>query len=156
MSKVWGVFALWAGLLMISVVSRGSGTDPRCHRSTEGTEFWFGFMEGRNTIDHYVELTVSSRVGANFQLFIGKSPLPYNNQTYSVLPNSALQLRIPFSEVEPTGSERILPLGLHLISDQPVNLYLLNRDRNSSDVAVMYPVGSLGTDHYAMCYTPPC
>ena len=154
MSKVWGVFALWAGLLMISVVSRGMGTDPRCYRSTEGTEFWFGFMEGRNTIDHYVALTVSSRVGANFQLFIGDSPLPYNNETFSVLPNSARQLRIPFSEVEPKGSEKILPLGLHLISDQPVNLYLLNRDRNSSDVAVMYPVGSLGTDHYAMCYTP--
>lgn len=145
--------AIW-GLLLVGMVAGGDDLDPRCQKSTEGTEFWFGFMEGRNTNSHYVEITVSSRVGANFQIFIGNSPAPYNNQSFTVPPNDALQLRIPYNLVEPVGSEKVLPLGLHLVASDPVNVYCLNRDRNSSDVAVMYPVQSLGTEHLVMCYTP--
>ena len=50
------------------------------------------------------------------------------------------------------GSEKVLPLGLHLVASDPVNGYCLNHDNNSSDVAVMYPVQSLGTEYFTMCY----
>lgn len=138
---------LWSGLW-----SGGQQMDPRCHRSTEGTEFWFGFMEGRNTYEHYVEITVSTREGATFSISIGQSGTPVYTNTIG--PNSSDQIRLPYKDVEPALSEQVLNMGLHLVSDKPVNVYCLNRDRNSSDVAVMYPVESLGTEYFTMCYTP--
>lgn len=141
-------------LILVTLVAGGDNLDPRCQKSTEGTEFWFGFMEGRNTNNHYVEITVSSRVGATFQIFIGNSSTPYNNQSFTVPSNNAIQLRIPYNLVEPVGSEKVLPLGLHLVASDPVNVYCLNHDNNSSDVAVMYPVQSLGTEYFTMCYKP--
>jgi len=138
--------------LLAALAAGGNNRDLKCHRSTEGTEFWFGFMEGRNTFDHYVEITVSSREGATFSIYIGQSDTPV--YTHTIGANSSDQIRLPYKDVEPTLSEQVLNLGLHLVSDKPVNVYCLNRDRNSSDVAVMYPVESLGTEYYTMCYTP--
>ena len=54
--------------LCFFVNSSGDGIDPNCQRSTEGTEFWFGFMEGRSSSkNHYTEITVTSRLDATFQ-----------------------------------------------------------------------------------------
>ncbi|MCA1761058.1 MAG: IgGFc-binding protein, partial [Bacteroidales bacterium] len=55
---------------------------------------------------------------------------------------------------EATGSEEIQDKGIHLTSVKPVNVYALNWSQNSADVAVIYPVGSLGTEYFAMCYYP--
>ncbi len=141
--------------ILVMAGSRAGAIDPRCSRSTEGTEFWFSFMEGRSSSNnHYVEITVTSRVGASFNLYIGNSAVPFNSQPLTVNANGTYQLRIPFAMVEPEGSEQVLPLGLHLVADNLVNLYALNHDNNSSDVAVIYPVESLGTAYFAMCYTP--
>ncbi len=148
----------WYRLFLIVVFTltgfggEGQIPDPKCRRSTEGTEFWFGFMEGRNTYEHYVEVTVSSREGATFSLYIGQSATPVYTNTIG--PNKSDQIRLNYRDVEPTKSEQVLPLGLHLVSDKPVNVYTLNRDRNSSDVAVMYPLESLGNEYFTMCYTP--
>jgi PKD repeat protein len=110
-------------------------------------------MQGRNSSNnHYVEITVTSREGANFSIFVGKSKTAVF--TGSVGANSTTAVSIPYSLVEPTISEQILEKGIHLVSDKPVNVYALNHDNNSSDVAVMYPVESLGKEYYAMCYTP--
>jgi PKD repeat protein len=143
-------------LLVIGIVwshpGNGQIIDTKCHRSTEGKEFWFGFMQGRNTSNHYVEITITSREGANFSIFIGKSKTAIFSG--SVGANSTTPVSIPYALVEPTVSEAIMELGIHLVSDKPVNVYALNHDNNSSDVAVMYPIESLGKEYFTMCYTP--
>ena len=141
--------------LFFFVNSSGDGIDPNCQRSTEGTEFWFGFMEGRSSSkNHYTEITVTSRLDATFSVYIGGSQDPYDDRSFFVPANGSEQLRIPFELVEPTSSEELLPMGIRLVSDNPVNVYALNHDDNSSDVAVIYPVGSLGTEYLTMCYKP--
>lgn len=131
-----------------------NGEDEKCHRSTEGTDFWFGFMEGRNDNNnvHYIEITVTAREETKFSIFFGKSVVAYETKTVSA--NSSVQIRIPLNLAEATGSETIQDRGIHLVAEKPVNVYALNWDRNSADVAVMYPIESLGKEYFTMCYTP--
>lgn len=131
----------------------GQTGDPRCHRSTEGKEFWFGFMEGRNNSGNkYLEITVTAREGAGFSIYIGKSATAF--YTGNVQANNSVQVRIPKNLAEPTGSETIQEKGIRLVADKPVNVYALNWDMNSADVAVIYPSESIGTEYFAMCFEP--
>ena len=143
------VVLFWASSMMVS------GQDAKCHRSTEGTDFWFGFMEGRNYNYnlHYIEITVTARETTSFDIFIGKSTTPYKDNVI-VNANSSVRIQIPLDLAEATGSETIQERGIHLVSEGLVNLYALNWDRNSADVAVIYPVESLGNQYLTMCYTP--
>jgi len=128
--------------------------DSKCHRSTEGREFWFGFMEGRNNNGnvHYIEITVTAREATSFSVYIGKSAVAFETRT--VAANSSTQIKLPLNLAEATGSEIIQERGIHVVAEKPVNVYALNWDRNSADVAVMYPVESLGDEYFTMCYSP--
>lgn len=127
--------------------------DDKCHKATEGTNFWFGFMESRNYhSSHYVEVTVTAREAADFTLRVGLGAS--FGGPYHVDANSSLQVKIPWALVEATGSETIQQKAIHLESSSPVNVYALNWDNNSSDVAVIFPIESLGNEHFAVCYEP--
>ncbi len=148
------LLAVLLSMYLIPARSADFSGDEKCRRSTEGKEFWFGYMQGRNSSNHYVELTVTAREAATFSIYVGKSTTPVvANQTLGS--NQWFQFQWPtYNMVEPTVSESVLPLGIHLVSDNPVNVYTLNHDNNSSDVAVMYPVESLGSEYFTMCYKP--
>lgn len=125
-----------------------------CQKSTEGTDFWFGFMESRNYhTAHFLEVTVTARETTTFQIFTGTNEEPLNDQQ-TVQANNSVQIIIPWEKVEAIGSEEIQDKGIRLKSQKPVNVYALNWDRNSADVAVIYPIGSLGMEYFAMCYHP--
>ncbi len=128
--------------------------DDVCRKSTEGKDFWFGFMESRNyNPDHYLEITVTAREATNFTISVGPDEIPFKGP-YFVDSNSSTQVKIPWELVETIGSEQIQDKGIHLVSEKPVNVYALNWDQNSADVAVIYPIESLGFEHFAMCYYP--
>jgi gliding motility-associated-like protein len=134
-----------------------SQTADPCKKSTEGTDFWFGFLEGRwdrkGGRDHYVEITVTAREATTFTIKIGHDETPFG-ATRNVAANDKIRILIPYELVEPRGSEKIENKGIHLVSEKPVNVYALNYDKNSADVAVIYPVNSLGKEYFAVCYTP--
>lgn len=127
-----------------------------CHKSTEGTEFWFGFMENRifRAEFHAVLVTVSSRQSTNFKITVGPPDSPVYNREYSVSADSALTVEIPWGIAETFGSETISNTGIHLTSDGPVSVYATNWDPNSTDNSVIYPVANLGNEYFAMCYDP--
>jgi PKD repeat protein len=142
--------------LILTFLTRGltgQTTDPRCQRSTEGTEFWFGFMQGRNNSGNkYLEITITAREAASFTIYIGKSGIAFASG--SVAANGSEMIRIPKQLGEPVGSETIEAKAIRLVSNRPVNVYALNWDANSADVAVIYPVESLGREYFAMCAEP--
>jgi len=125
-----------------------------CRKTTEGKDFWFGFMESRNYHDqHFVEITVTARESTTFRIFTGKEEKPFND-VYNVQANTSVRIKIPWELVEATGSEVVQNRGIRLVSEKPVNVYALNWDRNSADVAVIYPVESIGNEYFAVCYDP--
>jgi len=131
----------------------GFGQNESCRKTTEGTEFWFGFMEGRNyQVGHYCEVTLSSSFSCNYKIYIGKSVNPSYSGT--VAPNIPVKVKVDWTQVEATGSENIQEKAIHLVSDQPLNVYALNWSPNSSEVAMIFPVKSLGNEYYTMCYYP--
>lgn len=130
-----------------------------CVKSTEGKEFWFGFMENRLGFscltpipENYLEVTVTSRFNCQFTITRGKtSALVVSDVLQPGIPK---KIRINKAEAEPFGSENIEDKALHLVSDQPLNLYALNFGYNSVDVAVVFPVEALGNEYFAICYEP--
>ncbi|MBN1820036.1 MAG: IgGFc-binding protein, partial [Prolixibacteraceae bacterium] len=125
-----------------------------CHTSTEGTDFWFGFMQGRDLKNiHFLEIVVTAREATTFTITYGPGETEFGGirQVGSDVPT---RIVIPWELVEHFTSEIIENKGIHLKSVKPVNVYALNWDQNSNDVAVIYPIKSLGTEYYAMCYTP--
>jgi len=147
--RILSIFIVFT-FLILSV----SAQENQCRKSTEGTDFWLGFMENRDgSEERFVEITVTSRVTTNFQIFIGPEQTPFQG-TFTVDANDSRQVKIPWELAETLGSEEPQDKGIHLVSEEPVNVYALNWDINSADVAVIYPVGSLGTEYFAMCYYP--
>ena len=139
-------------LLFSNILSGFGQTDP-CHKSTEGKDFWFGFLENRTyTTGHYLDITVTSIYTCKFKIYIGKSTTPF--ATGVVTPNTPVRIPVEWRIVEPLGSESIQEKGIHLQSDSLLNVYAMNWSINSSDAAVIFPTDALGTEYYAMCYTP--
>lgn len=139
-------------VLFFSAMS-GFGQADKCNKSTEGKDFWFGFMESRHhqaPLGHQTEITITSIYTCNYEIFIGKTF--YTRGT--IYPNFPLQIPIDWQQVEVIGSENIERKAIHLISDQPLNVYALNWSNASSDVALIFPTESLGNEYYAICYTP--
>lgn len=141
--------------IIFSLALKGSfAQENSCIKSTEGTDFWFGFMESRHyQEDHFLEVTVTARETTTFQITYGRDEIPING-IYQVQANSSKQVEIPWEKLEAIGSESIENKGIHLTSEKPVNVYALNWSLNSADVAAIYPVPSLGKDYFAMCYYP--
>ncbi|HWR99162.1 MAG TPA: IgGFc-binding protein, partial [Prolixibacteraceae bacterium] len=128
-----------------------------CIKSTEGKEFWFGFMENRITNNpfyppNYLEITITSRFTCEYTITVGKLAVPVAAGTLQ--PNVPKKIPINRLLAEPYGSEYIEGKALHLVSDQPLNLYAMNWSYNSSDAAVIFPVDALGNEYFAMCYEP--
>ena len=127
-------------------------SDP-CHYSTEGKDFWFGIMENRvSGATHYIEITISSRIGAQVTVTFGPTETLIGN--YTIGANSSQSVPIDYTLLEPAGSETVENKGIHVVATNSVNVYALNYRTRSSDVAVIYPTESLGKDYFAMCYTP--
>ena len=130
-----------------------------CVKSTEGKEFWFGFLENRPGINcvapflaNYLEVTVTSRYNCQFTITIGKAASPVITDVLQ--PNIPKKFRLDRTLAEPSGSENIEAKAVHLVSDQPLNLYAMNYGLNSADAAVIFPIEALGQEYYAICYEP--
>jgi PKD repeat protein len=128
-------------------------TENPCHKTTEGLDFWFAFMENRNyNLNHFVEITMTSPFACNYELRIGKSNTIVKSGT--IIPDNPVRIKLDWNLVEATGSESVQDRAIHLTSDKPMNVYALNYDRNSADVALIFPTNALGNEYYAACYTP--
>ncbi len=146
-------------LLKLTMFLMAQGPSDVCVKSTEGKDFWFGFMENRPGFscglplpENYLEVTVTSRYNCQFTITVGKAATIL--VTDVLQPNVPKKFRIDRSKAEPLGSETIEDKALHLLSDQPLNLYAMNYGYNSADAAVIFPVEALGNEYYAICYEP--
>jgi len=140
-------FLLFSGLLHAQTPSN------TCIKSTEGKDFWFGFMESRHhQAGHYLEITLTSIYTCHFSIYFGKSTTPYT--TGSIQPNVPYRWQPPWSIIEPIGSENIEQKAIHIVSDQPLNIFAMNWSPSSADAAVIFPVDAIGNEYYAMCYEP--
>ncbi len=100
MTRYW--LTLLLSLSLSAILDAQSNTNA-CIKSTEGKDFWFGFMESRHhQSGHYLELTMASTYTCHFNLYVGKSTTPFISGTLT--PNSPFRFQPYWPTIEPIGS----------------------------------------------------
>jgi len=123
-------------MLLLSAFSANAQT------TTEGTEFWFGFMENlQGTEQVFLEVYMSAKTEANVSITSQNL-----DEQFTIDPGNTVRITVPF-DVMAIG-EGAFDLGVHVVSDEPISVYQLNKRRFSADAAVMIPVSSLGREYY--------
>lgn len=118
--------------------------------TTEGREFWLGFMEnqdGNVQLEIYLSAKEETKVRIN-------APLNSFDLEVDVVPGESSIVQIPTGTFMPT-EEGIFPIGLHVTSDKPISVYALNKRSFSADAAVILPINALGKEYYVTAHYEP-
>lgn len=117
-------------------------------QSNEGNNFWFGFMEHRDINTNTKVAMITSKYHTS-----GTINISHQNwsQPFSVAANSVKLINLPpYTEV--LGSETIDDVGVQVISQQPVSVYIHQYHDYRSEATVVLPTTSLGNEHFIMTY----
>ncbi|WP_338770336.1 gliding motility-associated C-terminal domain-containing protein (plasmid) [Bernardetia sp. ABR2-2B] len=121
----------------------------QCELTTEGKEFWVGFLEnyagfGIKTL----ELRITSSVATNCRVYTQGGTTLF--ATVSIAANTSTSIVItPYSSYSFTD-QQVLLQGIYVEADDNVSVYALHTSESSSDATVIYPVNTLGKKHYAL------
>lgn len=118
--------------------------------TTEGTDFWFGFMENNEASLIELQVYVSAKENAEVNLTDISGSF---NENVSVPANSAVLIEVPTSLMPQIEGKS--ETGLHLTSDVNVSVYILNQRQFSADAAVIMPTSTLGKEYWVMAHKEP-
>ncbi len=120
--------------------------------TTEGREFWLGFMENEsNGAVVELELYISAKEASEVTV---EAPLGNFSLTVNVTPGVSQVVQVPTGTFMPT-EEGVFDIGLLVTSDNPVSLYALNKRSFSADAAVILPIQALGKEYYVTAHVEP-
>ncbi len=119
-------------------------------QSTEGREFWLGFMENYEDTVSLRELSVFISAANATK---GKIYIPYLNREteFTVAKDSTYKLTLPYDMMN-KGSGRISNKSVHIVSEGDINVFALNYKKQTSDAALIYPVEALGKEYLSVAY----
>ncbi|MDH5602694.1 MAG: gliding motility-associated C-terminal domain-containing protein [Cyclobacteriaceae bacterium] len=117
--------------------------------TTEGREFWFGFMENHFTSEINLEVYISAP-----QPTSGSIEMPYFgwSMEFYVSSDTSIQISVPLASGMPNGSEKIENRGIHILTEKNVSVYALNKRIYSADATVILPVEALGKSYRVISY----
>jgi gliding motility-associated-like protein len=135
-------------LLLGSTYSNGQGL------STEGQDFWIGFMDNwlqdpNNPI--ITEVYISADSATTGLLTVPGNPA-FTPAHFTVKANSTIKLTLNTSQVQPVGSGNIEKKAIHVTTDQDVSVYAMNKRQFSADMSGILPTFSLGNEYYIMSH----
>uniref|UniRef100_UPI004047F5FE T9SS type B sorting domain-containing protein n=2 Tax=Roseivirga sp. TaxID=1964215 RepID=UPI004047F5FE len=136
------------GLICLGFSAQGQVT-------TEGKEFWVGFMpnnDGPGAGQSSLEIFITSKTVANVQIFIYT-----DNRTIPITVNPSITHREiisiansnPYAAISSGTAER---KAIRVTSDENISVYAFNNRSRSADATVVLPLSSLGTKYYASAY----
>ncbi|MDW8273005.1 MAG: hypothetical protein RMJ53_02115, partial [Chitinophagales bacterium] len=118
--------------------------------TTEGKEFWFGFME--NTLGSPPDtlvVSMSSRFNATATVSI---PLAGWSQSVTIPANTSVTVGIPRDLAMASGCGAILPRGCRIQANEKISAYALNFQSYSADATLLIPNNTLGDKYYLNTY----
>jgi gliding motility-associated-like protein len=116
--------------------------------TTEGKDFWFGFMH--NDAASSIEVYISAKEAA---LVTIEAPLTGFVTQVSVAASSSVKVILPLSLMPITEGKQ--SLGIHVISTTDISLYTLNKRIFSADAAVILPTPILGQEYFVIAHKEP-
>lgn len=131
-----------------------AGISAWAQNSTQGTEFWFSFMEngykvngGNNWVETQVMISAKRACSGTIA-----NPRTSWQTTFSVGNEGTVMIDIPESAgYHELGSDEVHNLGLKLMVDDTVSVYITNFATNSFDASFVLPVESLGSEYIVQC-----
>ncbi|MDA1121251.1 MAG: gliding motility-associated C-terminal domain-containing protein [Bacteroidetes bacterium] len=117
--------------------------------STEGKEFWFGFMENHEVNPVSLEVFISAQDSTS-----GLIEIPGFNwsREFNVARDSTTRIIVPTNLAMANGSGIIQSSGIHIQTENIVSVYALNSRTRSADVAVILPITALGKEYFVMAH----
>lgn len=122
--------------------------------STEGTDFWFGFMDNwlqdpDNPI--ILELYISADDTTSGVVEIPRK-LDFVPIEFQVNPGITTRIELPANIAETNSINLVDLTGIHLYTTRDVTVYAMNKRQYSADVAVILPTLSLGNEYIVMSH----
>jgi len=117
-------------------------------QTSEGRNFWFGFMEHYDIGQNSMVVMISSKYNTG-----GTVRMPLNNwqSNFTVAANDVTIIKLP-AYAENTGSENLADKGVQVVSELPVSVYIHQYHSMRSEATMVLPVESLGNEYYALSY----
>lgn len=117
-------------------------------QSNRGTEFWFSFMEHRDSQLNTMVAMITSPYATTGTL---EMPLTGWRVNFSLSPNQVRVIQLPIA-AETIGSERIQRNGFRLSTEAPAEVYIHQYFGLRSEASLVLPTEALGADYYVMAY----
>ncbi|MCX8212829.1 MAG: gliding motility-associated C-terminal domain-containing protein [Lewinella sp.] len=117
-------------------------------QGSEGTDFWFTFLEHRDPGNTKVAL-ISARAATSGTITI---PGTSFSQPFTVGANSVVQVSLP-AGAETLGSEMVTSTAIHVESDGVISLYIHQYFGLRSEASLVLPTSVLGADYYVLAYS---
>jgi len=132
-------------------------TSLRAQVTTEGKDFWFGFMQnadGGSSSSNMstLEIFITSNEPASGQIINYTDGAVVN---FTIVPGATFKNVLSVANNNPyaaSGSGNAQSKGIHITSDVDISVYAFNRRRFSADASVILPTNSLGNKYYASGY----
>ncbi|MFY0598647.1 MAG: gliding motility-associated C-terminal domain-containing protein [Cyclobacteriaceae bacterium] len=124
--------------------------------STEGTDFWFGFMNNWVGFDAasnpiILEVYISAEDSTSGQLEMpGISS--FSPITFDVVPGEATLIQLSASTAMAGSNSGIYNRGIHLTSEDQVSVFGINKRQYSADETVILPTFSLSNEYLVMSH----
>lgn len=137
--------------LLIVILFVVSISLPAFGQSTEGREFWLGFMENYEDTVSLRELSVFISAAKATK---GKIYIPYLNSEaeFTVAKDSVYKLILPYEKMMHKGSGKVTNKSVHIVSEGDINVFALNYKKQTADAALIYPVQALGNEYMSVTY----
>ncbi len=122
--------------------------------STEGKDFWFGFMNNwlqdpNNPV--ILEVYISADDTTSGVLTVPKNS-SFSPIEFEVFPGITTRIPLSSDVLMAQGTNSIENKGIHIETEKDVSVYAMNKRQYSADVAVVLPTFSLGSDYYVMAH----
>lgn len=148
-----------AALVYVTATDAWSQTDDagRAGLNSEGTEFWICFQKNYRDFDREtrkrsdslsLELFITSNQNANVRIEIDGIGYRWD---FTVRAGTVSNIKIDTS-AQVTSVNKHERRAVHIVSDNPIAVYGLNRRFQTTDTYLALPVSVLGTDYRVMAY----
>jgi hypothetical protein len=125
----------------------GASMGTRSNLDSKGTEFWLLFMLN-HTGGSNLYLDITSEVNTSGTVSVTGIGF---TQNFVVAANTVTRITLPPSAVV-TSYATIQQLGIHVVADNEVTVYGMNRKQATTDGFLGLPLDVLDNDYMVMCY----
>ncbi|MCS6821464.1 MAG: gliding motility-associated C-terminal domain-containing protein [Microscillaceae bacterium] len=114
--------------------------------STEGREFWVGFMDIIPNGVPQQKLYITSRTNTIATITVGNILAPSYTETVNITADAITTVTLPQIEVTNTENEQIVNKGVRIVSPNLISVFASHEDNARTESSVVLPVNSLGNN----------